>query len=59
MWMSDRSRVQQQLARDLAGLVDVVSREGVVQFAEAFWKTMAREWVGIDVLRYVCWIMVG
>ena len=52
MWMSDRPRVQQQLARDLAGLVDVVPGELVVPFLEAFWRTMAREWLGIDVLRY-------
>jgi ribosomal RNA-processing protein 1 len=52
MWMSDRPRVQQQLARDLAGLVEVIPDELVIPFLEAFWRTMAREWVGIDVLRY-------
>jgi len=51
MWMSDKPRNQQQLARDLAGLVDILPKENVVPFLEAFWKTMAREWGGIDVLR--------
>ena len=51
MWMSDKPRVQQHLARDLAGLVDVVREPVVLGFLDAFWRTMSREWVGIDVLR--------
>jgi len=51
MWMSDKPRNQQQLARDLAGLVDILPRKTVVPFLDAFWATMAREWGGIDVLR--------
>lgn len=51
--MSDRPRTQQRLAIDLAGLVDVLPDENVVPFLEAFWNTMAREWNGIDVLRFV------
>jgi ribosomal RNA-processing protein 1 len=51
MWMSDRPRTQQQLARDLATLVDVLPVEAALLFLDAFWKTMAREWIGIDVLR--------
>jgi ribosomal RNA-processing protein 1 len=51
MWMSDRPRTQQQLALELAGLVDVIWQENVLPFLEAFWMTMAREWGGIDVLR--------
>jgi ribosomal RNA-processing protein 1 len=50
--MSDRPRTQQQLARDLAGLVDILPNDSVLPFLEAFWRTMAREWMGIDVLRY-------
>jgi ribosomal RNA-processing protein 1 len=54
MWMSDKPRTQQQLARDLGGLVtEAAKKDAVVGFLEAFWKTMGREWVGIDVLRYV------
>lgn len=49
--MSDKPRTQQQLARDLAGLVDTLPNEMVLPFLEAFWMTMAREWLGIDVLR--------
>lgn len=51
MWMSDRPRTQQQLARDLASLVDDVRPSVIIPFLDAFWKTMAREWVGIDALR--------
>ena len=49
--MSDKPQPQQQLARDLAELVNVLPAQNVVPFLDAFWKTMAREWVGIDVLR--------
>ena len=49
--MSDKPRTQQQLARDLAGLVDNISNEMLLPFLDAFWTTMAREWLGIDVLR--------
>jgi ribosomal RNA-processing protein 1 len=52
MWMSDKMRNQQQLARDLADLVDVVPRSTFVPFIDAFWKTIAREWNGIGKLRY-------
>jgi len=51
MWMSDKPRTQQQLARDLAGLLDILPHEVVIPFLDAFWTTMAREWLGIDVLR--------
>ncbi|QDS74491.1 hypothetical protein FKW77_006957 [Venturia effusa] len=51
MWMSDKPRNQQQLARDLASLVNDLPKEVVVPFLDAFWKTMSREWGGIDVLR--------
>jgi ribosomal RNA-processing protein 1 len=51
MWMSDKPRNQQQLARDLAGLIDVLRDGAVLPFLEGFWDTMAREWGGIDVLR--------
>lgn len=49
--MSDRPLTQQRLAADLAGLIDVLPAHNVVPFLDAFWKTMAREWGGIDVLR--------
>jgi len=51
MWMSDKMRNQQQLARDLADLTDVVSKPTFIPFVDAFWKTMAREWNGIGRLR--------
>ena len=50
--MSDRPLTQQRLASDLASLVDSLDIKVVIPFLSAFWKTMAREWRGIDVLRY-------
>ena len=50
--MSDRPLTQQRLAAELASLVEENGKEVVVPFLSAFWKTMAREWRGIDVLRY-------
>ncbi|KAI9710907.1 MAG: hypothetical protein M1820_002342 [Bogoriella megaspora] len=51
MWMSDGPKAQQQLARALAELVDILPANNAIPFLDAFWRTMAREWVGIDVLR--------
>lgn len=51
MWMSDKPLIQQRLAVDFAALVDTLHPEIVLPFLDAFWKTMAREWNGIDVLR--------
>ena len=59
MFMSDKPRTQQQLARDLASLVDVLAKPSsaksrvpnVLGFLDAFWRTMGREWSGIDSLR--------
>lgn len=51
MWMSDKPRNQQNLARDLADLINVVSSANFLAFVDAFWKTMATEWGNIDRLR--------
>lgn len=52
MWMSDKPLNQQRLARDLADLFTVMKgQENLFGFMDAFWKTMAREWSGIDALR--------
>lgn len=52
MFMSDKPRNQQQLARDLAALVDAFKTSSAqIAFISAFWKTMAREWSAIDSLR--------
>ena len=53
MWMQDKPKNQQRLAVDLAGLIDILPAESFLPFMDAFWKTMAREWNGIDALRYV------
>ena len=52
MWLSDKPLNQQRLARDLADLLTILKgRENFLRFVEAFWKTIAREWAGIDALR--------
>ncbi|KAI9829701.1 MAG: hypothetical protein M1826_005444 [Phylliscum demangeonii] len=51
MWMTDKPLVQQTLASDLAGLVQILPAGNVLPFLEAFWTTMAREWHAIDRLR--------
>ncbi|KAF2717701.1 nucleolar protein NOP52 variant [Polychaeton citri CBS 116435] len=52
MWHSDKPRNQQRLARDLADLVDVLREDkNILDFTDAFYKTMAAQWNGIDALR--------
>lgn len=51
MWLQDKPRNQQQLARDLAELLHVLKPDTFITFATAFWQTIAREWGGIDALR--------
>lgn len=51
MWLQDKPRNQQQLARDLAELFHVLKPDTFITFATAFWQTIAREWGGIDALR--------
>ncbi|KAF2211475.1 hypothetical protein CERZMDRAFT_10296, partial [Cercospora zeae-maydis SCOH1-5] len=51
MFMSDKPRNQQRLARDLAALTDVLAQDNVLPWLQAFWKTIAREWGAIDSLR--------
>jgi hypothetical protein len=53
MWHCDKSRNQQQLAQDFGKLLHVLPKETLVPFLDAFWNTMARQWIGIDALRYV------
>ncbi|OQO05054.1 hypothetical protein B0A48_08074 [Cryoendolithus antarcticus] len=48
MWLSDKPRPQQQLARDLADLLHVLKPDSFLVFARAFWQTMSREWNEID-----------
>jgi ribosomal RNA-processing protein 1 len=50
-WLSDRPRVQQALANDLAELLIPMSESNAPTFFRAFWETMTREWSGIDALR--------
>jgi ribosomal RNA-processing protein 1 len=54
LWMSDGARTQQQLARDLAALPALLPDPvRARRFVRAFWRTMGREWGGIDALRFV------
>ena len=53
-WMSDKPRVQQDLAQELAELLlTITSIPSSLSFLKGFWITTVREWNGIDRLRYV------
>lgn len=51
MWHADRPITQQRLAADLASLTFSLAAANVMAWLEAFWRTIAREWKGIDALR--------
>lgn len=52
MWMSDKRPVQEELSSNLAGLLHVLpTRELALGFAHSFFRTMHREWHGLDGLR--------
>ncbi|KAF2857984.1 nucleolar protein-like protein NOP52 variant [Piedraia hortae CBS 480.64] len=49
LWLQDKPRNQQQLARHIASLADELpDRAQQRRFFEAFWLTMARVWSSID-----------
>lgn len=50
--MTDKPRAQQTMAVDLGDLVEILPESDRWPFVDAFWKTMVREWHGIDRLRY-------
>lgn len=53
-WMSDKPRVQQDLAQELAELLlTITAVSSSLSFLKGFWITTVREWNGIDRLRYV------
>ena len=52
MWMSDKRHIQQQLATDLSQMCLVYQKpENGLRYVQAFWRTMCREWHGVDYLR--------
>ncbi|KAF1784151.1 Nucleolar, Nop52 [Phytophthora cactorum] len=52
MWMSDKRPVQEELSTNLAGLVHrIPSAESALEFVHSFFRTMHREWHGLDGLR--------
>lgn len=54
MWMCDKRLVQNEFSLSLAKLLSAfVNREDSLLFLDCFWLTMAREWYGIDRLRFV------
>lgn len=56
-WMSDKPLVQQALASELAELVlTITSTTASVAFLGGFWRTITREWSGIDQLRCVVYL---
>ncbi|KAI9019042.1 nucleolar protein,Nop52-domain-containing protein [Hyaloraphidium curvatum] len=50
-WLSDKPKVQQQLADRLAKMVLAVPPLMGIKLLRSFWLTMIREWHGIDRLR--------
>lgn len=54
MWMSDKRPIQEELSSNLASLVHKLpSVELALGFVHSFFRTMHREWHGIDGLRCV------
>ncbi|CAI5732174.1 unnamed protein product [Peronospora destructor] len=52
MWMSDKRPVQEELSSNLAALVHrIPSTESALAFVHSFFRTMHREWHGLDGLR--------
>ncbi|OQR88708.1 ribosomal RNA processing protein 1 [Thraustotheca clavata] len=52
MWMSDKPKIQQELAENLAKLIHSFPTEELkLRFLHSFFKTIHREWHGIDGLR--------
>lgn len=51
-WMSDKALVQQALASELANILLSVD-DGIAsfEFLGGFWRTIVREWAGIDRIR--------
>ncbi|KAH9004107.1 Nop52-domain-containing protein [Lactarius hatsudake] len=51
-WMSDKALVQQALASELANIVlSINDNTASLEFLRGFWRTIVREWDGIDRLR--------
>ncbi|XP_006817636.2 ribosomal RNA processing protein 1 homolog B-like [Saccoglossus kowalevskii] len=52
VWMSDKLLIQQALVENIATLVySFKSQKSVMLYIRTFYKTMMREWLGIDHLR--------
>ena len=52
MWMSDKVKIQHELAKRLSKLMHELPNEtAIVSFNTSFFRTMQREWHGIDSLR--------
>ena len=50
--MSDKALVQQALASELANIVlSIDDNAASLEFLQGFWRTIVREWDGIDRLR--------
>lgn len=55
MWMSDKRPIQEELSSNLASLMHKIPTvEHALGFVHSFFRTMHREWHGIDGLRYAC-----
>jgi ribosomal RNA-processing protein 1 len=50
-WMSDKEAVQEELAVSMANLLHLVQHERAMLYLDCFYKTIRREWEGLDRLR--------
>ncbi|KAJ1340499.1 hypothetical protein BSLG_004885 [Batrachochytrium salamandrivorans] len=50
-WMSDKPLIQQGLAQNLASTITRLPASEAIRYIHAFWKTLIKEWYGIDRLR--------
>lgn len=58
-WMSDKPVVQQALSSELAELILIIPSNSLsLAFLRGFWEAIAREWGGIDRLRYDLFLSV-
>ncbi|KAJ1553786.1 Ribosomal RNA processing protein 1 B, partial [Nowakowskiella sp. JEL0078] len=50
-WMSDKRPIQEDLAENLAKIIEILSIKMSLRYLEAMWAILLREWHGIDHLR--------
>merc|ERR1712100_664858 len=51
VWMADKRPVQQELAVNIALLVNDIPREKQIMWIDSFWETMVTAWEKLDIHR--------